>query len=156
MPVLSYWTFSDIFEEQGQQAPEFSQAFGTRTFHGIPKPVYRGLQLVHRLHQDVVAVKPTTNTTAVDVVMTKLNQSIEALLVNHPGVEPGDIGGGAPRSASTANGSASVTLSFVGEPPAGAVEVRRMTDKRQTCLHVVYCVGDLPPCGILCGRRRAR
>ena len=25
---LSYWTFSDIFEEQGQVASEFSQAFG--------------------------------------------------------------------------------------------------------------------------------
>lgn len=38
VPIQSYWTFSDIFEEQGQQASEFSQAFGARSIHGIAKP----------------------------------------------------------------------------------------------------------------------
>ena len=28
VPLMSFWTFSDIFEEQGQAAAEFSQAFG--------------------------------------------------------------------------------------------------------------------------------
>jgi hypothetical protein len=37
VPIQSYWTFSDIFEEQGQQASEFSQAFGARSVNGIAK-----------------------------------------------------------------------------------------------------------------------
>ena len=49
--VQSYWTFSDIFEEQGQQGSEFSQAFGIQSISGVPKPVYRALQLVRRLHR---------------------------------------------------------------------------------------------------------
>ena len=38
VPVQSYWTFSDIFEEGGQKPAEFVQAFGTRSFNAIPKP----------------------------------------------------------------------------------------------------------------------
>jgi len=34
VPIQSYWTFSDIFEEGGQQPQEFAGAFGTRTFNG--------------------------------------------------------------------------------------------------------------------------
>jgi hypothetical protein len=49
VPIQSYWTFSDIFEEGGQQPYEFGQAFGTRTFNGVPKPVYRSMQLLKRL-----------------------------------------------------------------------------------------------------------
>ena len=41
VPIQSYWTFSDIFEEQGQQPYEFSQAFGARSINGVAKPVYR-------------------------------------------------------------------------------------------------------------------
>ena len=56
VPVQSYWTFSDIFEEGGQKPAEFAQAFGTRTFNGIPKPVYRAMQLVKRLQEKALPV----------------------------------------------------------------------------------------------------
>ncbi len=41
--MFSYWTFSDIFEEQGFLSAPFHQGFGMINIHGIPKPVYRSL-----------------------------------------------------------------------------------------------------------------
>lgn len=76
IPLESYWTFSDIFEEGGQVPSEFSQAFGMQSINGVPKPVYRALQLVRRLHpralpvslpvqhRAVLAASPTTATGA--------------------------------------------------------------------------------------------
>lgn len=46
--VLSYWTFTDIFEEGGQQSTPFQEGFGLQTIHGVPKPAYRALQLFHQ------------------------------------------------------------------------------------------------------------
>ena len=47
--VYSFWTFSDIFEENGQRPGEFYGGFGLMTLHDIPKPVYRVFQLMHEL-----------------------------------------------------------------------------------------------------------
>ena len=47
--VYSFWTFSDLFEEHGQVRGEFRGGFGLQTIHGIPKPTYRALELMHQL-----------------------------------------------------------------------------------------------------------
>ena len=36
----SYWTFSDIFEENGMPSAEFHGGFGLLTLHGVPKATY--------------------------------------------------------------------------------------------------------------------
>jgi len=90
VPIQSFWTFSDIFEEQGQMASEFSQAFGMQTISGIAKPVYRSFQLLRRLHGESVDVKVDSASldTSIDVVVTKQDSvgtvSVEALVTNHP------------------------------------------------------------------------
>lgn len=45
----SFWTFTDLFEEQGQFAAPFHGGFGLQTIHGIPKPTYRVFELLHGL-----------------------------------------------------------------------------------------------------------
>lgn len=47
--AYSFWTFTDIFEEQPQRRGEFHGGFGLQTIHGIPKPVYRAFELLHQL-----------------------------------------------------------------------------------------------------------
>ena len=46
--VLSFWAFSDIFEEQGLPGKEFSGFYGLETYHGISKPVRRAFEMLHR------------------------------------------------------------------------------------------------------------
>ena len=46
VPTLSYWTFTDVFEEPGMQSTPWAETFGIQTKWGVPKPAYRGLQLI--------------------------------------------------------------------------------------------------------------
>ena len=46
---MSYWTFSDVFEEEGFVSDPFHNGFGMQTIRGIAKPVFRALQLLYIL-----------------------------------------------------------------------------------------------------------
>ena len=47
--MMSYWTFSDVFEEQGVVKEPFYGGFGLVAAGGIPKPSYYAFQVLHRL-----------------------------------------------------------------------------------------------------------
>ncbi|PYX82837.1 MAG: glycosyl hydrolase family 39 [Acidobacteria bacterium] len=49
--VMSYWTFSDVFEEQGVVKNPFYGGFGLIAAGGIPKPAFNAFKLLHRLGQ---------------------------------------------------------------------------------------------------------
>ena len=46
---LSYWVFTDIFEEEGPAPEAFHGGFGLQTIHGIPKPSYHAYSMLHQL-----------------------------------------------------------------------------------------------------------
>src|SRR5579862_1788272 len=52
----SYWTFSDIFEENYFPSVPFHGGFGLLNIHGIAKPAYRAFQLLHELGTELLAV----------------------------------------------------------------------------------------------------
>lgn len=47
--VMSYWTFSDVFEEQGVVKTPFYGGFGLIAEDGIPKPAFNAFKLLHQL-----------------------------------------------------------------------------------------------------------
>ena len=47
--MLSFWTFSDVFEEQGVVKQPFYGGFGLLAEWGIPKPSFNAFKLLHRL-----------------------------------------------------------------------------------------------------------
>jgi xylan 1,4-beta-xylosidase len=47
--MMSFWTFSDVFEEGGPIAKPFEGQFGLRAKGGINKPSYYGFALLHQL-----------------------------------------------------------------------------------------------------------
>jgi|GEM_PF-88765 len=53
----SYWTFTDIFEENYFPSKPFQGGFGLMNLHGIRKPVYHGLAMVAKLGQHHYPVK---------------------------------------------------------------------------------------------------
>lgn len=57
MQAYSYWTFSDIFEENYFPSQPFQGGFGLLTLHGIAKPAYRAFQLLHSLGTEIIAVQ---------------------------------------------------------------------------------------------------
>jgi xylan 1,4-beta-xylosidase len=49
---MSYWTFSDVFEEQGVVQQPFYGGFGLMAVGGIPKPAFNAFALLHRLGEE--------------------------------------------------------------------------------------------------------
>jgi xylan 1,4-beta-xylosidase len=46
---MAYWTFSDVFEEQGVVKTPFYGGYGLRAVGGIPKPSFNAFSLLHQL-----------------------------------------------------------------------------------------------------------
>jgi xylan 1,4-beta-xylosidase len=49
---MSYWTFSDVFEEQGVVKTPFYGGYGLMAEDGIPKPAFNAFRLLHQLGQE--------------------------------------------------------------------------------------------------------
>lgn len=47
--MMSYWTFSDVFEEQGVVKTPFYGGYGLIAAGGIPKPAFYAFELLHKL-----------------------------------------------------------------------------------------------------------
>jgi xylan 1,4-beta-xylosidase len=47
--MMSYWTFSDVFEEQGVVRRPFYGGFGLMAAGGIPKPAFNAFKMLHEL-----------------------------------------------------------------------------------------------------------
>jgi len=73
--MMSYWTFSDVFEEQGVVKTPFYGGFGLIAAGNLPKPSYYAMELLHRLgeqridnsNSDVLVTKTDTGTLQVAV-----------------------------------------------------------------------------------------
>ncbi|MGZ4981394.1 MAG: GH39 family glycosyl hydrolase [Methylobacter sp.] len=76
----SYWTFSDIFEENYFSSIPFHGGFGLLNIHGIAKPSYRAYQLLHRLGTEQLPVEG--NHATVDVWVVRGDKEITVLAVN--------------------------------------------------------------------------
>ena len=77
----SFWTFSDIFEENYFPSVPFHGGFGLLNLHSIPKPVYRAFQLLHQLGDQQIQVSGQHNT--VEVWAVRKENQLALLAVNH-------------------------------------------------------------------------
>ncbi len=53
--LMSFWTFSDVFEEDGPNPGPLTGGFGLRAYGGINKPSYYAFQLLHELGHERLA-----------------------------------------------------------------------------------------------------
>lgn len=77
----SFWTFSDIFEENYFPSVPFHGGFGLLNLHGIPKPSYRAFELLHDLGTEQFLVDGLHET--VDCSIIRKNSTLTILLTNH-------------------------------------------------------------------------
>jgi len=77
----SFWTFTDIFEENYFPSVPFHGGFGLLNLYGIPKPIYRAFQLLHHLGTEKLPVDGTHET--VDAWVVRKDSSVTVLLTNH-------------------------------------------------------------------------
>jgi xylan 1,4-beta-xylosidase len=58
--MMSYWAFSDVFEEQGVVKQPFYGGFGLIAADDIPKPAYNAFQILHQLGDQRISVDDPT------------------------------------------------------------------------------------------------
>jgi xylan 1,4-beta-xylosidase len=76
---LSYWTFTDVFEEGGADPTMFHGGFGMITYQGIPKPSLRAYRFLNDLGDELLA----TSSLGV-VARDRKSGRLSALLYNYP------------------------------------------------------------------------
>jgi xylan 1,4-beta-xylosidase len=77
----SFWTFTDIFEENYLPSMPFHGGFGLLTLHGIPKPNYRAFELLHALGTEQSLVDGLHETVDCNVIQN--DSSVTVLFTNH-------------------------------------------------------------------------
>jgi xylan 1,4-beta-xylosidase len=77
----SWWTFSDIFEENYFSSQPFHGGFGLLTVHGVPKPTYRAMQLLHELGSERLPLQGEHATVSAWAVRD--GRRLTLLLANH-------------------------------------------------------------------------
>ena len=122
---MSFWTFSDVFEEGGPIAQPFEGAFGLRAKGGINKPSYYGFALLHQLGNQRMA-NPSKN-----VIVTAAGGSLVIAAWNL--VDPGE-------HAATHK----MELVFHNLPANAAVTLQRVDNEHGNVLPK-YAAMDRPP-----------
>ena len=77
----SYWTFTDIFEENYFPSRPFHGGFGLLTLHGVAKPAYRAFELLHRAGVELIPVSGAHAT--VNCWVVRGQRSATVLLTNY-------------------------------------------------------------------------
>src|SRR5688572_4141971 len=77
----SFWTFSDIFEENYFPSVPFHGGFGLLNLHGIAKPTYRAFELLHKLGHERLLVDGLHETASAWVA--RGTNRVTVLLINH-------------------------------------------------------------------------
>jgi xylan 1,4-beta-xylosidase len=106
--MLSFWTFSDVFEEGGPIPQPFSGQFGLRAKGGINKPSYYAYGLLHQLGNQRLANSSN------NVIVTKSadgSLAVAAWNLADPDKQGSDR---------------TMTLTFRGVPPGAAITIQRV------------------------------
>jgi xylan 1,4-beta-xylosidase len=123
--IMSYWTFSDVFEEQGVVKQPFYGGFGLLAEDGIPKPAFAAFELLHHLGDERLALDSDTA-----LVTRRKDGSLVVAVWNY--AQPGTAG--APKT---------VTLSFKGVKVQHASIAR--VDGEHGDVHATYEKMGAPP-----------
>jgi xylan 1,4-beta-xylosidase len=112
--AYSYWTFSDIFEENYFPSVPFHGGFGLLNLHGIAKPAYRAYEILHSLGDTWVPLGGSHETVSAWAVRT--SDSLTVVAVNFA----------LPRHPLQAEIS---RFCFLGVPALGSASVVRIDEK---------------------------
>lgn len=106
--MMSYWTFSDVFEEQGVVKQPFYGGYGLVAEDGIPKPAFNAFKLLHMLGSERLPVA------ADDLLVTRRSDGT-LIVAAWNFVDPG-----------TAGADKTIIIEFKGISAGAHVTIRRV------------------------------
>jgi xylan 1,4-beta-xylosidase len=122
--MMSFWTFSDVFEEGGPILKPFIGEFGLRAEGGINKPSYYAWGLMHELGDQRIPDD------AKDAIVTKTTNGGLAVVVWNL-VDPDQHGG-----------ERTVQLNFAHVPPNAQVSIQRVDEEHGNVLKQYQAMGS--------------
>jgi xylan 1,4-beta-xylosidase len=122
--MMSFWTFSDVFEEGGPIPRPFIGMFGLRAKGGINKPSYYGFALLHELGNRRIA------NAADDVIVTKTRQG-RLVIAAWNLVDPGQQGA-----------THTIDLIFRNVSPNARLEMQRVDSRHGNVLPKYTAMGS--------------
>ena len=122
--MMSLWTFSDVFEEQGVVKTPFYGGFGLIAAGNLPKPSFYAMQLLHHLGDQRVENKDP------DVLVTKAKDGSLVVAVWNI-VNPGSTGA-----------AKSVQLRFKGLGASAQASVQRVDENHGNTLGLWQAMGS--------------
>jgi xylan 1,4-beta-xylosidase len=122
--MMSFWTFSDVFEEAGPIPKPFINGFGLRAKGGINKPSYYAYGLLHQLGTERLA------NDSHDVIVTK-NAADEIEIAAWNLVDPGQ-----------AAANKTIDLAFRHVPEDARVSIQRIDGDRGNVLKAYAAMGS--------------
>jgi xylan 1,4-beta-xylosidase len=87
--AYSWWTCSDIFNENYMPSVPYQGGFGLLNIHGVPKPVYRAFELLHRLGPSQLEVHGSQRT--VSAWASRIDATHVSLLVTNHALPRHDV-----------------------------------------------------------------
>ena len=120
--MMSYWTFSDVFEEQGIIKTPFYGGFGLVAEGGVPKPAFNAFKLLHMLGTERI---PADSESA---LATRAGKKLEIAVWNYS----------APKEAGTAR---QITLEIDGWHGGHSVFVYRLDEQHGDVLPAYAAMG---------------
>jgi len=114
--MMSYWSFSDVFEEQGVVKTPFYGGFGLIAAGGIPKPSFYAFQILHELGEQRV------ENDSHDVLVTKTKDGALVVALWNV-VNPGSTGS-----------ARMMKLTFDDLPPGTRVSIQRVDEEHGNTL----------------------
>jgi xylan 1,4-beta-xylosidase len=106
--VMSYWTFSDVFEEQGVVKEPFYGGFGLLAERDIPKPAFNAFRLFHELGDKRLNVQSDS------VLATRRQDGSLAVAVWNYAAPSQEVP------------ARTITLQFKGVPASASVQISRV------------------------------
>ena len=122
--MMSFWTFSDVFEEGGPIPEPFEGQFGLRAKGGINKPSFYGFGLLHELGEQRIA------SSASNVLVTKRKDGALVVAVWNL-VDPGTTGS-----------TKTIQLAFRGVAANAKVSISRVDDEHGNTLAAYKALGS--------------
>lgn len=122
---LSYWTFTDVFEEQGAGDTIFHGGFGMINYQGIPKPVFHGYRFLNALGDELLA-----QTDGAVITRDQKSNRVVAMAYNYPS----DVTSALPSTSSLDEADAlaakgdpqQMSITLTGLPPNAPIEVETL------------------------------
>ena len=129
---MSFWTFSDVFEEGGPAERPFEGQFGLRAMYGINKPSFYGFGLLHELGAERLA------NSSKDVLVTRAKDGSLAVAAWYL-VDPAPNG---QPSATAGKPKRAMVLRFEGVAKDARVTVQRVDDEHGNVLPIYKAMGS--------------